>query len=302
MARKARAKKSKAPKERPQWLEAFSFRAAGAMALALAGLGATVYGVAAVHARASDLLAAKPTTAEIVWPRLAGAQETWLGETLREQIVARVEAQLAGAPLDAVALARVGESLATSGWFDTPPRVERTADGTVLVRGHWRQPACAIRSGPRDYALDWQGRPFPVDYPAGTSGLRVILGAFNPPPLGRAGELDVMHAWPGDDVVAGLGLLAPLLREPFAGQVAGVDVSGYFAQGQLAIVTDTGSRVVWGGRFGEFIPGEASSEDKLARLRSLAANVQFGNRIDMGQNRLEIFDERYFALDLTGRP
>ena len=300
MARKARAKK--APRQRPQWLEGFDFRGAGVFALVLAGLGATLYGIAAVHARASDLLADKPATAEIVWPRLPGAQETWLGETLREQIVARVEAQLAGTALDAVALARVGESLAASGWFDKAPRVERTSDGVIRVRGVWRQPACAVRAGACDYAVDWRGRPFPVDYPAGASGLRVILGASGGPPLGRTGELDVMNAWPGDDVAAGLGLLAPLLREPFAGQVAGVDVAGYFAQGQLAIVTDKGSRVVWGGRFGEFIPGEASSDDKLARLRSLAGNVQFGNRIDMGQKRLEIFDERYFALDLTGPP
>jgi hypothetical protein len=272
------------------------------MVLALCALGGAGYGAAAVHARAADLLAREQVAIDVVWPRTPGASETWLGEGLREQIRARVGAQLAGQPIGAAALSRVGESLAASGWFDGRPRVERTADNTVRVRGAWRQPACAVRAGERDYAIDWLGRPFPVDYPAGASGLRVISGVAEGPRLGSAGELDVLNPWPGDDVVAALGLLAPLLREDFASQVAGIDVSAYFTQGQLAIVTDKGSRVVWGGRYGEFIPGEASSPDKLARLRSLASNMQFGNRIDMGQTCLEIFDERFFMLDLTGQP
>ncbi len=300
MARKARARKSS--ETRTEWASSFSLRAAGAMALALGAVGAAGYGVAAVHARASDLLAREELVVEVVWPRNPGSAETWLGEGLQEQIRAGVEAQLAGQAIGAGSLSRVGETLAQSGWFDRHPRVERTADGTVRITGVWRQPACAIRSGVRDYALDWQGRPFPIDYPAGASGLRTIVGGSGPAPLGPGGELDVMNPWPGDDVAAALALLAPLLREPFAPQVAGIDVSAYLSHGQLAIVTDKGSRVVWGGRFGEFIPGEASSEDKLARLRSLAGNAQFGNRIDMGRPRLEIFDEKFFTLDLTGLP
>lgn len=298
MARKARAKADEGAGS--AWLGNFSFRAAGAMALALLGLGGAGYGVAAVHARASDLLASEPVTVEVAWPLVPGGTETWLGEGLREQILARVGTQLEGQPLGAVALARVGESLAASGWFDAAPRVTRTRDGTIEIRGVWRQPACVVRSGQRDYAVDWKGRPFPLDYAAGTSPLRAVVGVSANVPLSRTGELDVMNPWPGDDVRAALDLLAPLLREPFAAQVAGIDASGYFSQGQLAIITDTGSRVVWGGSYGEFIPGEASSEDKLARLRSLAANAQLGNRIDAGQSRIEIFDERYFTFDLTG--
>lgn len=300
MARKAR-NRTKTPRTRPTWMESFSFRAAGMMALALGGLGATGWGVAAVHARAAGILGAEPTSIEIDWPKLADAEQTWMGEVLREQITAMVEAQLAGRALDAGALADVGEMLEASGWFDGRPRVSRTGDSSVGVGGTWRRPACVVRSGGRDYALDWQGRPFPVDYPAGSSGMRVILGGASSPPVSGAGVLNVMDPWPGDDVAAGLALLAPLLREPFAAQVAGIDVSGYFTQGQLAIVTDRDTRVVWGGRFGEFIPGEATTEQKLGRLRSAVRNPLFDSRIDSGAARLDISGE-HLILDRTRQP
>lgn len=299
MARKAK-KAKREPLARPAWMQSFSFRAAGAMLLTLAGLGGAGWGVAAVHARATDILAAQPASVEIEWPLLPGAQETWMGEHLREQIAAMVDAQLTGRALDARALADVGEMLAASGWFDGAPSVRRTGDASIGVRGVWREPACVLRSGVRDYALDWEGRPFPIDYPAGGSGMRVILGASSGVPL-SGGVLDVLNPWPGDDVSAALELLAPLLAEPFAPQVAGIDVSAYYTTGQLAIVTDRDTRVVWGGRFGEFIPGEATTEQKLARLRSASGNPMLENRIDSGAARLDISGE-HLILDRTRQP
>ncbi|MBK7404869.1 MAG: hypothetical protein IPJ41_09610 [Phycisphaerales bacterium] len=297
MARKARARVAEQTEEGR--FGGMNLRVAAAALLALIGVSALGYGSVVVHARATEILAAEPIRVVIEWPTQPGSDQTWLDEGLRDQITSRVEAQLTGRRLDATLMDQLGNALASSGWFDGAPRLDRTADDVVRVRGQWRAPACALRSGPRDYALDWKGRPFPVDYPAGASGLRVILGAASPVPLSPSGNLDVLDPWPGDDVAAALGLLAPLLREGFASQIMGIDVSDYLSRGKLSIVTDTGSQVVWGGRYGEYIPGEASSEAKIARLRSLASNPQFHHRIDVGQNRIEIFDERYFAYDLT---
>ncbi|VAX39186.1 hypothetical protein MNBD_PLANCTO03-2041, partial [hydrothermal vent metagenome] len=278
-----------------------NLRAFGMVALAMMVLGATGWGVAVVHARAGELLASQPTRVEIAWPMLPDAEETWMGKALREQITAMVEAQLAGRSLDAGALAAVGEMLEASGWFDEKPRIVRTGDASLGIAGTWREPACVLRSGERDYPLDWQGRPFPIDYPAGASGMRVIVGAASSPPVDGRGVLNVLDPWPGEDVAAGLELLGPLLGEPFAAQVAGVDVSGYFTQGQLAIVTDRETRVVWGGRYDEFIPGEATTEQKLARLRSAASNPLFERRIDSGADRLDISGE-HLILDRTRQP
>lgn len=299
MARKAK-KTQKTPRARPAWMHSFSLRAAGALVLSMTALGAAGWGVAVVHARADEILAAEPTTVEIEWPQLDGAGTAWIGESLQGRITAMVDAQLVGRPLDARALADVGEMLTSSGWFDGRPSVRRTGDGSIGIRGVWREPACVLRSGVRDYALDWNGRPFPIDYPAGDSGMRVILGAGAGVPM-RAGVLDVLDPWPGEDVSAALELLAPLLSEPFAAQVAGIDVSAYYTAGELAIVTDRDSRVVWGGRYGEFIPGEATTEQKLARLRAAFGNPMFRNRIDSGAARLDISGE-HLILDRTGQP
>ena len=299
MARKAK-KKQKTARERPAWMRSFSFRAAGGLVLSLAGVGAAGWGVAVVHARADSILAAQPTGVEIEWPALPGAESTWMGEALREQITAMVDAQLVGRALDALALAAVGEMLTGSGWFDGRPGVHRTGDASIGIRGVWREPACVLRSGMRDYALDWKGRPFPIDYPAGSSGMRAILGVGAGVPL-RGGVLDVLNPWPGEDVSAALELLAPLLREPFADQVAGIDVTDYYTAGELAIVTDRDTRVVWGGRYGEFIPGEKSSEEKLSRLRAAHANPGYQHRIDGGQQMMDVSGE-HLILDRTRQP
>lgn len=287
--------------ERFAWAHASGFRASLMLAGGVIGLGAVSWGAAIVHARAGDILKADPVGVEMVWPTLGAAEQTWLGEGIREQIVARVDAQLVGRVLDAAALEAVGEMLASSGWFDGPPQVSRAGASTIRVAGRWREPACAVRAEGRDYPLDWQGRPFPIEYAEGESGLRVLVGVGAGVPLDGTGTLDVLDPWPGEDMEAGLGLLGPLLREPFASQVAGVDVSRYFSHGELSIVTDRGTRVVWGGRFELFVPGEATTEQKLGRLRAAAANPLYSNRIDSGAARLDISGE-HLILDRTGTP
>jgi hypothetical protein len=301
MARKANRKRSRQLPESPGWATGPGVRALGLALLALAGLGALGWGATLVHARAGEIMAREPVDVEIVWPRLPGQEGTWLGEGLRERIEAQVDASLAGRAIDARALAAVGETLAESGWFDGPPTVARTGDATLRISGRWREPACAVRADGRDYPIDWRGRPFPVDYPAGSSGLRVLVGVAAGPPIDGVGALRVLQPWPGEDVLAGLELLGPLLREPFAGQVAGVDVGDYFTRGRLAIVTDTDSRVIWGGRYGEFTPGEATTEQKISRLRAAASNPLYENRIDSGARRLDISGE-HLILDRTGVP
>lgn len=284
----------------PAWFEGFGVRAVWTIAIAAAGLGAVGWGVSVVHARASEILAAEERTIEIEWPTLPGGEGTWLGPSLRDRITAMVDARLAGRALDAGAIADVGQMLAASGWFDGRPTVRRTGDGSIGIGGVWREPACVVRSGARDYVIDWKGRPLPIDYPAGEAGMPVIVGASAEVPV-SGGVLDVLEPWPGEDVAAALGLLGPLLGEPFAGQVAGIDVSGFYSLGKLAIVTDRDTRVVWGGPFGEFVPGEADTDKKLSRLRNAAANSLYDYRIDSGMDRLDISGE-HLIVDRTGQP
>lgn len=301
MAKKKRKSGSRGRSPGYSLAETGGLRLGLAIAGAVVGLGAAAWGAAAVHSRAGEVLSERETTVKIVWPTLGADGQTWLGDGLRTQITARVESLLGDRPLDASAMAAVGKDLAQSGWFDAEPRVLRDGASAIRIEGVWREPACAVRAAGRDYPVDWQGRPFPIDYPAGASGLRVLVGVGAAVPLDAVGMLRVIGPWPGEDVQAGLGLLGPLLSEPFAGQVAGVDVSGYFTSGALAIVTERDTRVVWGGRFGEFVPGEATTEKKLDRLRRMIQDPQFQQRIDGGTDRLDVSGE-HLILDRTGSP
>lgn len=303
------------------WISSLGLRSWAMVLLACAALAGGLWSVRQVHRRAQALLASNSITVQIAWPRIpkdeaivptsaaqgkvaltsqqAASEVTWIGPSLQEQIASGIRSVLDGRVLDAQALAQVGSYLTASGWFDGMPVIVRTRDDAIRISGPWRRPACVVRSGGTDYVIDWQGRMLPIAYEQETSGLPALLGVASQKPVDEAGRVDYLAVWPGEDVQVGLGLLGPLLTEPFASQVAGVDVHRYFDEGTLSIITDHGTEIVWGGPFGEFVPGEASSDEKLARLRQMQQNAQFGHRIDLGQTKLEIFDERYFALDLS---
>lgn len=262
-----------------------------------AGLGA-----GSVHGRARQILARAPVGVAVDWPVAPGQKETWLAPTFRERITGDIEALLAGRPLDHAALARVGAALERGGWFVSRPSVRRDGDGVVRVLGEWRTPTCVIRHEGRDYASDWTGRLLPVVYVEGVTSMRFVEGVSSGPATDAHGEIDYAQPWPGDDVQAGLTLLRPLCRESFAPQVRGVNVGQFYRLSRMSIVTDRGTEVVWGGRYEEFIPGEASTEEKLARLRHLASRTDVAGRIDAGLERLELFDEHGLVIDLTRRP
>jgi len=246
-----------------------------------------------------------PVSVEIVWPLSPDSTpdqpKTWLSAYFRDRLLATAHARAAESP-DPVrgdAVARVGRAMEASGWFDGSPRVERRGDGTIVVSGAWRTPACVVRHNGRDHLIDWTSRPMPATYDAGVSGLRIMQGAASPPPRDASGSLDYARAWPGDDIRAGVETLRLLLAQPYAGQVAGVDVGDYYVTRRIDIVTDKGTRVVWGGPPGEFIPGEASTKAKLDRLAYFASLAERGRRIDLSQQRLEIYNEDAVYADLT---
>ncbi|GIK18875.1 MAG: hypothetical protein DYG93_01690 [Leptolyngbya sp. PLA2] len=270
----------------------------GALALALLLLTHRVW------THAGETLEA-PVSVEIVWPLTPDSTpdqpKTWLSAYFRDRLLATAHARAAESP-DPVrgdAVARVGRAMEASGWFDGAPRVVRRGDGTIVVSGSWRTPACVVRHNGRDHLVDWRSRPMPATYDAGASGLRIIHGASSPPPRNAKGTLNYAEAWPGDDIRVGVETLRLLLAQPYANQVAGVDVRDYFVTRRIDIVTDKGTRVVWGGPPGEFIPGEASTKAKLDRLAYFASLAERGRRIDLGQQRLEIYNEDAVYADLT---
>ena len=235
---------------------------------------------------------ATPAASRVVfaWPSIEGGAggATWMpaSEQARLEEMAG-DACAGGSALDSAPLREVSRVLEGTGWFAQAPRSERLGDGSVRVSGRWRVPAAVVRVGDRERLVSWDGYALPLIYAAGRSGVRFLLQPTADGPSGPG------KPWGGKDVGEGLALLGLLdasrksFRSPeafdaFMAQVHGIDLQ----RGRsLEIVTDRGTRVVWGAAPGAFQPGEQTAEVKLDRLRALFEKT---GRIDGGMPRTEI--------------
>lgn len=272
-------------------------------------LGALVVGIALgrgpMLAEASALKQA-PVRVSIEWPLLAPTSSpakpgqpairqaglstvpaTWLDTGSQSKLLRLAYdslADLAEKPFDAASIERTQKAMMETGWFARPCQVLRQPDGRVVIRGDWREPAAAVRFGDHDYLVSAKGERLPPEYPPEGSGLKVLIG----PELEAPG---VGELWLGGDVQAGLALLECLRKTPASqrrdvlDQVHAIDVSEFSMKKRLIIVTDTGSRIMWGGEPGTFVPGQAPDAVKLDRL---AWMIQSHGRIDAARDYLDI--------------
>ncbi|QOI98987.1 MAG: hypothetical protein HRU70_00160 [Phycisphaeraceae bacterium] len=224
---------------------------------------------------------------------------TWLPESFRERLVERATQAMGSNPdsLSREPLEAIASSMDASGWFDGRPRVELDPEGVARVRGQWRIPAAVVRHNDTDVLVSWEARPMPVEYPKGESGMIAILGVPAGPPQ-RGSMRDFASPWPGEEVEASLELLRRIRPRPWSSQITAVDASTYAADKRLALVTDTGKRVVWGGRPSKPLWGEISTVRKIERLDQL--HRRFG-RIDgaISAGSLEIHWDKPLIVDQT---
>lgn len=295
-----RAKKKSTPKKKPaakkgsgngfaQWVRSDAgkrtLRVSAVGALTITGLSLAGWGMARADRLTDTALASHQIELTIEWPGAedADGRGSWIPESERRRLKRLAletlhahDTTLDGSPLAAASLA-----LFRTGWLEAPPRVERVSAGLVEVRGTWHVPAAVVRERGREFLISWKGTRLPLDYPIGESGVRFLDDPRSPPP---STESQPPYLWRGDDVLAGLALLEMLAREPdLDAQVAGIDLN---AGGVLEIVTDKGTRVVWGSAPGTFAPGEQPDEEKMRRLRALR---EHHGRIDGSRERLVIY-------------
>ncbi len=256
--------------------------------LLLTGVAAGLtIGRPALQRRAADL---KQTDlrVQIFWPPLggngasiaaaAGLPNTWLDAANRERLEHLASSTLTRDPFDAASVRATQEAFMRTGWFAAPCRVRREPGGTVTIRGIWRIPAAVVRWDDRDRVVSGKGELLDATYSPDVSGLRVILGPQMDPP-------DLGEAWVGGDVQAGLSLLGYLRTMPGSSQIYAIDVSELISHKRLIIVTDRGNRIIWGGRPGEFNPGQARDEVKRDRL---ARSFRDFGRIDANQAKGDV--------------
>lgn len=253
-------------------------------------------GKGALQERVADLRS-QPLMIDIRWPPLADDRtRTWMPVSERERLENVAAQHLTTDLFDHHALERTRQALLATGWFERIDAVRREAKGVVAVQGAWRVPSALVRSGAYDHVVSAGGVRLPIRYRAGEAGttLRFIegVGGALPEPGAR---------WIGGEVEASLELLAAL-RERFEGtrvwtQVAGVDARRFSADGELSIVTDADTFVVWGSAPRREAPGEQPANLKLDRLARLAGGPT--GRIDGGQRRIEIHTAHVYIDETT---
>jgi len=207
----------------------------------------------------------KAAVAEIGWRgdhsvEFADAPK-WVNGDLLAMLELTALRQLSGDPLNQSELVAVRNALLSTGWFDSIEQVRRVHCDFLRVRATFAKPFSVIRDGEGDHLTDPTGRLLPRTYAHGEAGrFVVILGAHFDRPQ-RPGV-----QWDGADVTAALRLLRLIEAKPWRGQVDAVDAGVYLAQETLTLVTDRGTRIIWGSAPGEEAPGEATAARKLSYL------------------------------------
>lgn len=303
-SRTASASLSTRLRARAEWFARPRRLANMTLALVWMGLALTAaMGAAPLKDRVTTLRTA-PVSPRIEWPAAPGDPgATWLPASEQRRLEHLVVQTVSTDVFDRDSLESLRAALDASGWFREVAEVRRFPENTVRVRGEWRAPFAAVRAGDRDHLVTVSGELLPLSYPPGGAGpgIPVVVGAQFGPPENEARGFAYGRRWRGGDVPASLALLAEL-RAAFAAtphiqrQIVGVDVSEHRQRQRLLIVTDTGSRIVWGSAPGEERPGEVRAQEKIARLVQLAGSGQ--GRIDSGAQRIEIFGPHVY-IDQT---
>lgn len=292
-------KSAKAESEsRAQIIAALSRGASAAAAtLVFGGLAVGVLvGAPRLQAKLAEQSITAPAQITFDWPIAApDAQATWVPPDVQRDLITSAQRALDHNPdpFSPDGLRRIAEAAAGSGWFDQIDAVRREAKNVIRIRATWRTPAAVVRSGGRDVLVSRKGEVLPLTFEEGGSTLKAILGAqLNP--IKVNGALVSGAVWPGDDVRAGLDLLATIATRSWSSQVQAVDVAEFAAKKQLVLVTKSSGRVVWGGAVEDAIPGQVSTIAKLKRLDYIQA--QFG-AIDARHRIVEVAGPKVLVDD-----
>jgi hypothetical protein len=185
----------------------------------------------------------------------------------------------------------------STGWLRPDLTIERRPQGIIAVSGSWRRPVAVVHDGPDRYLVGSDGAPLflPVGF-AVPSTAYTIRNPSNPPPRRETRRDERWHVeiaygepWPGSDVQAAIDLLGLVEQSEIRTQVMGVDLAAFPADGHLVLITDTGSRIVWGSPAnpdGTVPPGEQPIAE---RLRRMEAFLHTHRRIDAGHANLLIY-------------
>jgi hypothetical protein len=158
----------------------------------------------------------------------------------------------------------MAQRLSRVGWIESLHFVRRTSGALFEVSADYRLPAAVVQNKEEFFLVDRQCVRLPGVY-RHDSKIPLIQGvqAHAPEPGG---------VWPGDDLRAGLAVLAMVQGEPFARQIRAVMVHNFGGRvnplsSHIELATDRpGGRIRWGSPPGHEVE-ENTIEQKLTLMR-----------------------------------
>jgi len=177
-------------------------------------------------------------------------------------------------PFDHFGLMKAHRALLEGGWFQNLDRIERQADGNLVVFGTLATPSAVIRWQKTDHLVDDQGRLLDWQFELGTASpaLPLITGTSTAPPRHADGTLDHGGLWANsEDLDAGLRLAGLIKKQAWAKEIGNIDVSEYASDGNLWLECRAGPRILWGHAPGTRGATEITSEEKLRMIDSVHA-------------------------------
>ena len=196
----------------------------------------------------------------------------WAAPTIVDHLCALAGGQLTGTTLSRADLQATRTELIESGFFDDVMQVRRVGPSEVVVQATLVTPLAKVRDEKGLTLIDTHGRLMPPG--CGVAGDVHVVTIENPR-YGRPkhpGDI-----WSGGDLAAALRVLHHISDSPWITQVRAIDLSRYPANGNLVLISDNASRIVWGSAPGNEKAMESLLDRKIARLDRL---YRISGRID----------------------
>ncbi|MAT80565.1 MAG: hypothetical protein CMJ29_02835 [Phycisphaerae bacterium] len=196
----------------------------------------------------------------------------WAGPSLLDHLQSLGESQLQGTSLSRADLEATRDQLLSSGFFHEILQVRRSGQNEVTVDATLVTPMARVRDRHGTTLIDQTARVLPPG--CGVSGDVHVVTIINPRYSRPTSPGDT---WNGGDLSAAMRVLDHIQQAHWIHQVQAIDLSRYPATGSLVLITDNGSRVIWGSAPGDEKAMESLLDRKVARLDRL---YQISGRID----------------------
>lgn len=244
-----------------------------------------------------------PLTIRFTWPvhpadaiRPADQRRTWLHPTIQQDLTQTAALALSMNPFDQQSLEDARAALLATGWLRDVTEIRRKPAGIIDISCVWRAPAAIVEHNGAPYLVAAQGEVLrtPLNADFGQQDLFRIINPSTGAPRDAQGRVAFGIPWQYGEIQPAIELLVKVAGLEHAKRIVAVDLKGFGVTNKLALITDSGCRIVWGAPPSEIAPQQASTEERLTRLEAILRD-----KLDRDVRELDLYHHRGAIIDKT---